>query len=262
MFKASPIRIFVLVLAAFWLASCARVTKPVAAIFASGETTDPLATARSALASATPCCTQFSQFDFSTELPPKPHRYSVGPKQPVADFNGRRSWFLAFRLPEHKHTPYKVLLKSELNGRWLHKSYLFAPTIVVLDAGFRPMQQKDIKLCEYIGWTQTTSGAFGHFSIDNPAARYLVIYTSSQQLDSSTYWEQSPAAFSAEGPVKMSSSGSYQIPHGPNGGLYVGLLTNRFSGTVNNALCGKPQPSGSGVLSNLLHRAHRSGNES
>lgn len=265
MLKASSIRILALIVMTLLLASCgrvAKVAKPVTSIFSQSEAGDPLATARSALAAATPCCTQFSQFDYSTELPPKPHRFRIGPKRPVADFNGSHSWFLAFRLPEHKTPPYQVLLKSELSGRWLHKSYLFAPSIVVLDAGFRPMQKKDVQLCEYMGWTQTTSGAFGHFSVDSPAARYLVIYSSSQQLASSTYWEQSPTAFSADAPVKMTSSGSFQIPHGPNGALYVGLLTDRFRSSVNNALCGKPKSSSGGVLSNLLRAVHRNGNKS
>ncbi|HET7358750.1 MAG TPA: hypothetical protein VFJ04_01260 [Rhodanobacteraceae bacterium] len=212
---------------------------------------DPLAAARKALATATPCCNHFSDFDFAQTLPSRPKRFTVGPGLPMADFNGSRSWFLAFRLPDDAKLPYQVLLKSVLTGRWLHTSYLYAPTVVLLDAGFRPLHTEDVQLCEYIGWTQATSGAFGHFGIDDPAARYLVVYSSGSQLAGSTYWEQSPAAFSAEAPVKMASTGSFQIPHGPDGTLFVGMLTPHFQKVIDGAICGKPKEHATGVLSTL-----------
>jgi hypothetical protein len=223
---------------------------------------DALTAARDALAKATPCCNHFSDFDFAQTLPARPKRFTIGPELPMADFNGNRSWFLAFRLPDDATLPYQVLLKSVLTGRWLHTSYLYAPTIVLLDAGFRPLHTEDVQLCEYIGWTQTTSGAFGHFGIDDPTARYLVVYSSGSQLAGSTYWEQSPAAFSAEAPVKMASTGSFQIPHGPNGTLFVGMLTPRFQKVIDGAICGKPKEHATGVLSTLrsvVLPAHREG---
>jgi hypothetical protein len=227
-----------------------------------GHAGDPLAAARDALATGTPCCNHFSEFDYQQPLPPKPKRFTIGPDLPMADFNGNRSWFLAFHLPDAAAPPYQVLLKSELTGRWLHTSYLFAPTGVVLDAGFRPLRTEDVQLCEYIGWTQATSGAFGHVSIDNPAARYLVVYSSGNQLRGSTYWEQSPAAFSAEAPVKMVSTGSFQIPHGPDGTLSVGLLTRHYRKVIDDAICGKPGEKTGGVLSTLRQHIlppHRQG---
>ncbi len=207
--------------------------------------------ARQALAHAEPCCTRFAQFDFDTALPDHPKRYRIDDKLPVADFGGSRSWFLAFHLPDDASVPYEVLFKSTLNGRWLHHSYLFAPSVVVLDAAFAPLRIKDIPLCEYMGWTQSTSGAFGHFTIQNPRARYLVVYTSGNQLAGSTYWEQSPTAFSTTAPVEMAASGSFQIPHGPNGVIYVGKLTDKYRKSIDNAICAKRDAQGDGVLSTL-----------
>lgn len=198
---------------------------------------------RQALATADLCCTRFSQFDFSQPLPSHLKRFVIGPKRSAADFGGSRSWFLAFRLPDGESLPYDVLFKSTLTGRWLHYSYLFAPSVVVLDAAYRPLRIRDIQLCEYMGWTKSTSGAFGHFTVKDPAARYLVVYTSGDQLSSSTYWEQSPTAFSAQSPVQMASAGSFQIPHGPNGTVYVGKLTDQYRKTVDDAICGKPDTS-------------------
>ncbi|KGI77622.1 MalM family protein [Oleiagrimonas soli] len=204
------------------------------------------------LQKADPCCTRFSQFSFHRDLPLKPTRFDVESSLPVADFNGTRSYFLAFTLPQKHALPYKIVLKSEMTGRWLHSSYLFAPSVVVLDANYRPMQTLDVQQCEYIGWSQSTTGALGSVDVDSPNARYLVVYTSGQQLNGSTYWEQSPTAFSADAPVKMAATGSFQISHGPNGPLYVGVMTPRYAKAVSEALCAKPDPQSSpGALSTL-----------
>lgn len=196
--------------------------------------------ANQALAKAQLCCTRFSQFDFSQTLPTHLTRFDMGAKRPVADFGGSRSWFLAFHLPQKNQPPYDILFKSTLSGRWLHHSHLFAPSVVLLDAAYRPLQIKDVQLCEYMGWTSETSGAFGHVTVSDPDARYLVVYTSQAQLSGNTYWEQSPTTFSANEPVKMASKGSFNITHGPNGVLYVGKLTEDYRSVVENAICGKP----------------------
>jgi maltose operon periplasmic protein len=215
---------------------------------------DPLAAARKQLADTPSCCNSFSDFQFKQTLPAEPRRFHLGPGKPVADFNGSRSYFLTFRLPRHK-VPYKVVLKSKLTGgRWLHSSYLFAPSAVLLDARYRPLDNRDVNLCEYIGWTDATSGAFGSLTVHDPDARYLVIYSSGPQLAGSTYWEQSPTAFSADAPIKMASAGSFQIPHGPDGVLYIGMLTPKYRGPLKDAICGKRTTPSGGVLSTLRQR--------
>lgn len=210
------------------------------------------------LANTPPCCGSFADFKYNQTLPPKLKRFHIGPGGPVADFNGSRSYFLPLKLPGDRKPPYKVVFKSELTGgRWLQASYLFAPTVVTLDARFRPIKSKDIQLCEYIGWTKATSGAFGSFTVDDPTARYMVVYSSGQQQNGSTYWEQSPTSYSAEASVQMSATGSFQIPHGPNGVVFIGQMTHRYIDVLDNAICGKPQPSGHGVLSTLRSIVHR-----
>lgn len=228
----------------------AAVTGPDAAAPAKGS----LAAARKTLSDTPSCCNSFTDFQYKQTLPAEPRRFHLGPGKPVADFNGSRSYFVTFRLPHHK-VPYKVVLKSKLTGgRWLHSSYLFAPSAVLLDARYRPLANQDIGLCEYIGWTDATTGAFGSLTVDSPDARYLVIYSSGQQLAGSTYWEQSPTAFSADAPIKMTSAGSFQIPHGPDGVLYIGLLTPKYRGPLKDAICGKRTAPNGGVLSTLRQR--------
>lgn len=206
--------------------------------------------ARKALDDASPCCGSFADLSYQDMLPWQPQRFELTKDSPVANLNGDRSYFLAFRLPQGASLPYTIALKSELNGRWLSSSYLFAPTLVVLDEAFQPLHAEDIQLCEYIGWTSETTGAFGKFQVTDDKARYLVVYSSAKQQKSQTYWEQSPTTFSAEAPIKMNSAGSFKIPHGPDGTLYVGIQNDTYRRAINNAVCSKAQP-GNGVISTL-----------
>ncbi|MFC4762481.1 MalM family protein [Dyella koreensis] len=214
------------------------------------ENSSALDQARTALQQATPCCSSFADFSFQTPMPWQPKEFELGPGSMVASINGERSYFLAFRLPSDTKLPYRVALKSELNGRWLRASYLFAPTVTLLDEGFQPISTEDVGLCEHMGWTSETTGAFGSIKVTNKQARYLVLYSSAKQQSGSTYWEQSPAAFSAEAPVKMAAAGNFRIPHGPDGSVWIGLMNKTYADAVDNAICAKAQK-GDGVLNTL-----------
>jgi hypothetical protein len=207
--------------------------------------------AKKTLQDAIPCCTSFADFSYQSQLPWSPKKFELGPGSSVFSLNGQRSYFLSFRLPADGKLPYRVGLKSELNGRWLRSSYLFAPTVVLLDEAFQPIgDQKDVNLCEHVGWSSDTTGAFGAFDVKDPKARYIVVFSSAAQQAGNTYWEQSPAAFSAEAPVNMSAAGSFKIPHGPDGVLWVGVMDKAYASAVDNAVCGKA-PQGEGVLNTL-----------
>lgn len=201
------------------------------------------------LQSAKPCCKAWNELTFKNALPGKPVDYQFDARSPIADIGGQRTHFLTFVLPEFKQ-PYRVLFKAEPSARHLQSSYLFAPTVTVLDGQFNPLRSEDVKLCEYIGWRPGLSGAFGSFSIDDRQAKYLVITTSDAQLKASTYWEQSPAGFSSDVLSSPASSGNFSIPHGPDGSLSVGLLTSAYESAVDDAICEKPK-SGSGLLPQL-----------
>ncbi len=201
------------------------------------------------LQTATPCCKSWSELPFKTALPDKPTDYLFDANSPVADVDGQRTHFLTFVMPPFEK-PYRVLFKAEPSARHLQSSYLFAPTVTVLDARFEPLRGEDVKLCEYIGWRPALSGAFGSFTIDDAQAKYLVVTTSPAQLKASTYWEQSPAGFSSDVMSSPASSGSFSIPHGPDGPLSVGRLTSGYESAVDNAICAKPK-SGAGLLPQL-----------
>ena len=216
------------------------------------DNTAALKQAQTQLKDATPCCSNFADFSYQSMLPWQPKKFVLGSGSMVANLNGAHTYFLAFRLPEGAKLPYRVALKSELNGRWLHASYLFAPSVAVLDAGFQPIRTEDVGLCEHMGWGAETTGAFGEVTISKPEARYLLVYSSAAQQSGKTYWEQSPATFSStsKATLNMASSGSFSVPHGPDGTLWVGIMNKTYASAVDKAICKKPE-SGDGVINTI-----------
>lgn len=214
----------------------------------------PLADAKKALEQATPCCTTFADFSYQTLLPWRPQRFQLGPGNPVVAINASRSYFLSFTLPADVKLPYKIAVKSELVGRSAaSSSYLFAPTVVQLDEAFQPIDTQDVKLCEYMGWSNDDSGAFGSVQVIDKRARYLVVYSSAKQQAENTYWEQSASTFSTTSsstPAATTMGGSYKIAHGPEGVVWVGMMDKTYASAVNKAVCGKA-PQGNGLLNTL-----------
>lgn len=186
-----------------------------------------------------PCCKTWSELPFHHALPKEPRDFVFEADSPVAELDGQRTHYLTFVLPDY-HDPYRVLFRARPSARHLGSSYLFAPTATLLDAQLQPLHSEDVKLCEYIGWRSGLSGAFGSFTVNDPRAKYLVITTSAAQLKASTYWEQSPAGFSSDVPTPA-ASGSFSIPHGPDGELAVGKLTRSYGSAVDNAICAAPK---------------------
>jgi maltose operon periplasmic protein len=214
-----------------------------------------LADAKKALDQATPCCTSFADFSYQNPLPWHPQQFVLGEGSPVAAINGIRSYFLSFALPTDAKLPYKIALKSELVGRSLTStSYLFAPSVVVLDGAFQPIDSTDVKLCEYMGWSNSDSGAFGSVTVTDKRARYVVVYSSGKQQSDNTYWEQSASTFSlntsSTTPTTTTMGGSYKIQHGPDGTVWVGMMDKSYAQAVGKAVCGKA-PQGTGVLNTL-----------
>ena len=208
--------------------------------------------AQQQLQNATPCCSSFADFSYRSMLPWQPQKFTLGNGSMVANLDGTHSYFLAFRLPTAVKLPYRIAVKSELNGRWLKESYLFAPTIVLLDSGFQPILSKDIGLCEHMGWSDETTGAFGSLKVDDKRARYMLVYSSAEQQSGKTYWEQSPTSIAntSAATLQMSSSGSFSVPHGPNGSLWVGMMNTTYAKTIDAAICQKASE-GDGVLNSL-----------
>jgi hypothetical protein len=214
------------------------------------------------LQAATPCCRAWEDLPFHTNLPSQPREYTIDRFSPVADLDGHHTHFLTFVLPKFTK-PYRVVFQAQPSARHLGNSFLFAPTVTVLDAGFKPISSDDVSLCVYINWRPSMSGGFGAVTIDNPNAQYLVVTTSKEQLASTTYWAQSPTSFSNVSmpsasalasirPAVPATSGSFDVPHGPEGTIRLGKMTPAYEDAVDNGLCGKPKV-GAGLLPELRH---------
>jgi hypothetical protein len=214
------------------------------------------------LKDAAPCCHAWADLPFHNALPDEPREFVLDKFSPVADLGGERTHFLTFVLQKFKK-PYRVVFQTQPSARHLGNSFLLAPTVTVLNADYQPLSSADVALCVYIGWRPGMSGGFGAATIDDPNAQYLVVTTSKKQLDATTYWAQSPTSFSnvnvpgASVFVGVNSAapvtqGSFDVPHGPEGTLYVGRMTPAYASAVDHGLCGKPG-TGSGLLPELRH---------
>lgn len=247
---------------AILMAGCSHVAKVKVPLIGSLESTPPPSrdNAVGRLADATPCCHAWADLPFNDPLPESPREFTLDKFSPVADLDGHRTHFITFVLPKFRK-PYRVVFQAEPSARGLRNSFLLAPTATVLNAAYEPLSSTDVPLCVYINWRPSMSGAFGAVTIDKPEAQYLVVTTSKKQLAATTYWAQSPTSFSdvnvpnAPGLSGLKqaapvTSGHFDVPHGPEGTLYIGKLTPAYAGAVDNGLCGKPAK-GAGLLPEL-----------
>ncbi|HET7162393.1 MAG TPA: hypothetical protein VFI32_06975 [Rhodanobacteraceae bacterium] len=212
------------------------------------------------LKNAAPCCHVWADLPYHDELPDQPREFTLDNFSPVADIEGDRTHFLTFVLPKYKK-PYRVVFQTQPSARHLGNSFLLAPTVTLLNADYQPLSSTDVPLCVYISWRPSMSGGFGAVTVDNPNAQYLVVTTSQKQLAATTYWAQSPTSFSninvpsasAFASIKSAApvtSGNFEVPHGPEGTLYLGKMTPSYASAVDNGLCGKPTV-GAGLLPEL-----------
>lgn len=214
------------------------------------------------LKDATPCCQAWADLPYHDALPDEPRAFTLDKFNPVADIDGDRTHFLTFVLPKYTK-PYRVVFQAQPSARHLGNSFLLAPTVTLLNADYQPLSSTDVSLCVYINWRPSMSGGFGAVKIDNPDAQYLVVTTSKKQLEATTYWAQSPtsfsninvpsaSAFASIKPDAPVTSGSFNVPHAPEGTLYLGRMTPAYASAVDNGLCGKPGK-GAGLLPELRH---------
>lgn len=214
------------------------------------------------LKDATPCCNSFAAMPYNDALPAEPRAFTLDRFSPVAELDGERTHFLTFVLPPY-HKPYRIVFQAQPSARHLGNSFLLAPTVTLLDADHKPLSSTDVPLCVYINWRPSMSGGFGAITVDNAAARFLVVTTSKVQLAATTYWAQSPTSFSDVNVPSTSTmagiksaapanSGSFKVKHGPTGTLYLGRMTPAYASAVAKGMCGKPAK-GAGLLPELRH---------
>src|SRR3954470_10694275 len=108
---ASPLRPLLLSLVLLALTACHTMKAIVPPNFRPPENpSNSVDLARKALDGATPCCGSFADLSYQDMLPWQPQRFSLDKDSPVANLNGARSYFLAFRLPQGAQLPYTVAM--------------------------------------------------------------------------------------------------------------------------------------------------------
>lgn len=259
-----PFRFAALAFPLLLLAGCGHAVKlPLVGALALDGTPPPSRdVAMKDLKDAAPCCHVWADLPFHDTLPDEPRAFTLDKFSPVADIEGDRTHFLAFILPRYTK-PYRIVFQAQPSARHLGNSFLLAPTVTLLNADYKPISSTDVSLCVYINWRPSMSGGFGAVKVDDPNAQYLVVTTSPKQLAATTYWAQSPTSFSNVNVPSMSAlssiksatpvtSGDFNVPHGPEGTLYLGKMTPAYASAVDNGLCGKPA-TGAGLLPELKH---------
>ena len=74
----------------------------------------------------------------------------------------------------------------------------------------------------------------------------------STRTDSSTNRDSGDAQANAARSAALNngSTGSFSIPHGPDGSLWIGVMNSTYQKAIDSAVCGKA-PTGNGLLNDL-----------
>lgn len=126
------------------------------------------------LASALPCCSAYSDFNFLPVAAAKA-RFEIGLSSPVHEFKSGRSYFAAFELPSGKARKFR--LKTYFSGTWTLGTY-FKPIALVLDADHEPLSSRPVRTAFVEGnvFSDPRTHMLGFIEVDDQA-KYLVIHT-------------------------------------------------------------------------------------
>jgi len=147
------------------------------------------------------------------------------------NFQTGKSYFKAFRLPG-KALPYRIRISSFALGDVIKRAHIFYPQIALLDDRFNIIRQSalgDFTLIK-AGMSETLGLPVkleGDFVIDDPNARYLVIFTTHEQMRATTPYETFKVApVILPGVVTAVPTGKeeIEIPHSPFGLLQLQII--------------------------------------
>jgi len=84
------------------------------------------------------CCSSYSQIQYAKLTRGAESRIVISTDSPVAEFDGRRSFFAAFELPTGV-SRLLVISTVPMNMRWNPTAHVLVPAIQFLDAAYRPI---------------------------------------------------------------------------------------------------------------------------
>lgn len=184
---------------------------------------------------ARPCCATLSDLKYQKLSDQGPTLVEIDETSQVFQFDTGKSYVAAFVLPA-RAAPYTLSLKSFTLGDHIDSSHIFYPQVLILDAQHQALAQHQLN-----GLRATSATFFETVDakswglmikldaavvIDPAAARYAVIYTTTQLLAlSSPYLTMRGAPVILFGIMTVLPMGKYQanIRHSPFGRLSLML---------------------------------------
>ncbi|WP_434354949.1 MalM family protein [Parasalinivibrio latis] len=117
------------------------------------------------------CCTDYSQFGW-IPLNGEELDVTIDSRSPVASFDGGKSYFVAFSMPESIDR-----LQVDLTS-WMSSEGVFAPKILLLDSRFKPVKTIDLDAFAVRPSDMFhLSGYHNRFVIDRNETPYMVVYS-------------------------------------------------------------------------------------
>lgn len=157
--------------------------------------------------------------------------FEVSSALPVLEFNTGKSFVKAFELPE-AGKPIAIRLRSYLVGSFdIKRTYIFAPSVILLDKKYRTIRHIDQSKFEYAvpSLTETTGYRAmleGYIFIEGekPKEKYLIVYTKHSQLgrDVKLYMPKTVPLWTGVGSVAVPiGKEPVFIPASPTGNLRI-----------------------------------------
>lgn len=192
-------------------------------------------TAVDSLRNAPGCCESNAQFSYEPLVEGEGVRFPLDASSDAFDFPSGKSYFKAFRLPASA-LPYRIRVTSFALGEHIRNAHVFYPQIALLDEGFTVIRQSapgDFAMRK-AGLGETAAETWGlpvkiegSVLVDNPRAKYLVVYTTEERLRSATaYATMRIVPIILPGVVTALPAGREQvlIRHSPFGLLHVEVV--------------------------------------
>ncbi len=155
-------------------------------------TTVSIADAKKTLDGKAPCCNTFSELRYKQLPDSGPALESINGRSQVFFFDTGKTFVAAFELLPHSKAV-SLRLRSYALGADIYKSQIFCPQVIVLDERYVALEQPILDLFIELGTIKETIVEnswglrlrFENEIVLNPAARYVLVNTSSELLDRS-----------------------------------------------------------------------------
>jgi len=192
--------------------------------------------ASDSLSSSGICCGSMAQFKYDLLAGEGAVSFKLDASSDAFDFESGKSYFKAFLLPD-KTLPYRIKIASYALGETINKAHVFYPQVALLDDRFVIVRQgvPDGLRLRKVGFQEAAAETGGlpiklegSVLVDNPSAKYLVVYTTRKLMSGTTpYVTRQVIPIILPGLVTAvpGTMGAVHIRHSPFGLLRMEILS-------------------------------------